>query len=74
MEKDSVPEGPEAFGRREEGIAVLVEPQHLEVLVGFQQRRGVSPATDRGVDHPAGWHRGEQLDDASYEHRLVPEL
>ena len=74
METDSVPEGLEAFGRRGEGVAVLVEPQHPEVLVGFQQRRGVSPATDGGVDHPAGWHRGEQLDDASYEHRLVPEL
>ena len=64
VEADSVPEGLEPFGRRGEGVAVLVEPQHPEVLVGFQQRRGVSPATDGGVDHPAGWHRGEQLDDA----------
>jgi hypothetical protein len=34
----------------------------------------VPRATDGGVDHPAGWHRGEELDDAFQEHRLVPEL
>ena len=30
--------------------------------------------TNGGVDHPAGWHRGEELHDPLEEHRLVPEL
>ena len=30
-------------------------------------------ATDGGVDHPAGRHRGEEVDDPLEQHRLVPE-
>ena len=74
MEADPVPEGLEPLGRRGEGVASWSSPSTRRCWWRCQQRRGVPPATDGGVDHPAGWHRGEQLDDALHEHRLVPEL
>ncbi len=73
VEADSVSEGSEPFGRSLEGLGVLIEAQHPEVRVVLEQGAGVSRTTDGGIDHPSGWHRGEQLDDPLQEHRLVPE-
>ena len=73
LESGAVAEGLKPLGGGGEGVGVLIEPQHLEVRVVLEDGAGVPRATDGGVDHPTGRHRGEELDDAFEEDRLVPE-
>src|SRR5690606_21231373 len=42
---------------------VLVEADDREVRVGVEERLGMAPAAQGGVDDDARGHRGEQLDD-----------
>jgi hypothetical protein len=73
LEGGAVTEGLKPFGGGGEGVCVLIEPQHLQVRVVLEDGAGVPRTTDGGVNHPTGWHRGEELDDAFEEDRLVPE-
>ena len=71
--RDSVPEAGQAAAGGGERVGVLVDTEHGHGGVAIEQCLGVAAAAERGVEHRAGRHSGEHVDNLGHHDRLVLE-